>query len=281
MTTESKEQEPTGLDGLVTLTGESLIGALNALDTALPKGAYKPVQLGGRKFTDISPAYTTEEIANHFGPIGIGWGYTIEDEHVSPHIRVTDDKEYPYVGVTLRVALWFDYIDGAERKRVEWQTYGGNANNASGPEEHFCWQGALTNAIGKGWSLQGFQRTIYKGEDFGMEDAPSGPPASRRGTKGAGEVSGDWTMPFGKYKGMTLAAIQAKDHPYLAWIHENFGFKDDGTEDPKYADANAIVRSEALELYEEAMQDVLAEIQETRNAEGQLVDADGVPFLEG
>lgn len=179
---------PAFLDGLTTLTGEPLIAALNALDEELPKGAYKPVKMGGRTFTDISPAYTTEEISNRFGPLGIGWGYTIEDEYPKQHERAVKDREgnptgvvVPFLGVTLRVRLWYVYLADGEMKRVNWQTYGGNANNSSGPDEHFSWQGALTNAIGKGWSLQGFQRTIYKGEDFTLTDS-----------KPRGEDGQDW-----------------------------------------------------------------------------------------
>lgn len=112
------------------------------------------------------------------------------------------------------------------------------------------------------------------------EDAPPAAPAARRGAKGTSKASGDWTMPFGKYKGLTLAAIQAKDHPYLGWLNEHFGFKDDGSEDPKYAADNAKVRTEALRLYEEAMEGVIADVQQTRNGEGVPVDDDGVPLLE-
>jgi hypothetical protein len=260
----------TPLDGLTTYTGESLVGALNALDSALPQGAYKTVAIGGRTFTDISPAYSLEVISEHFGPLGLGWGYTVEDEHTADHH--TADKPQSdgsvkrgqhYLGVTLRLGLWYAAKRGTETVLVSWQSYGGNANAGSGADEHFSWQGALTNAIGKGWSMQGFQRRIYKGEDFTLDEKreaeagapPSAPapssalqtPAATNHTPGA-----DFTLPFDKgahLKGETLRGIASEgDWDYLVWFADNYGFLRDGTENPKFAAKNAEARQIAAGL---------------------------------
>lgn len=152
------------IEDFTTMAGKSITEALDGLQTKLAKGAYKDVSIGSRKFTDISPAYTLERISELFGPLGIGWGYEVKDE------------SFEMVGntlsVTLRIDLWYMAYYGDDDLtpiRVVWEAYGGNANAGAKADRHFCWQGALTNAIGKGWSLQGFQSTIYKGEDFVME----------------------------------------------------------------------------------------------------------------
>ena len=156
------------LDGYKTLTGETLIGALNRLDEKLPAGAYKKVSIGGKSLTDISPAYSLEFISQLFGPLGVGWGYTVDREETHDH---TTSKGNHYKGYTLFGTCWYIAVTpSGEQVRVEWQTYGGNANAGSGADEHFSAQGAVTNLIGKGWSMQGFQRTIYKGEDFGPDE---------------------------------------------------------------------------------------------------------------
>jgi len=257
----------TPLDGVTTFTGETLVGALAALDVALPKGAYKAVSLGGRTFTDISPAYSLEVISEHFGPLGLGWGFVIEDEHTSDH--KTADKTQSdgtirhgqhYLGVTLRIRLWFE-TRGTREGVVEWQSYGGNANAGSGADEHFSWQGALTNAIGKGWSMQGFQRRIYKGEDFTLDEkreangdsAPAAAPkaapapktygASGTQTHTAPAEGEDYKLKFswgGREAGTTLSdAVRDGDIQWLKNFATSFGFNSKNEEDPKWAAENA------------------------------------------
>jgi hypothetical protein len=159
------------IDGYVTLAGLKLSDALAKLDEKLDPKAYKKVNIGGKQLTDISPAYSLEVISNLFGPLGIGWGYTVESETTHDH-STSGGKHYK--GYTLFGTIWYLVDDGSgTHVRVEWPSYGGNSNAGSGADEHFSAQGAVTNLIGKGWSMQGFQRTIYKGEDF--IDPPADP----------------------------------------------------------------------------------------------------------
>lgn len=130
-----------------TILGIPLLNALKGLDKCLPPQAYKAIAGGpGAKagLTDIIPAYTFELITSLFGPMGIGWGYD-ELEYQR------DDKGY----VEVKVLVWYKLSDGT---KVEWTARGGNSNNTS----EWAAKGALTNALGAAWSMQGLQASVYK-----------------------------------------------------------------------------------------------------------------------
>ncbi|MDD2272421.1 MAG: hypothetical protein PHP95_09445 [Desulfuromonadaceae bacterium] len=137
----------------MTFTGVEICSALKELDRLLPPGAYKPICCGpGAKagLTDINPNFALELICEIFGPLGLGWGY--EELEFRP--------DGQYCGIKLRV--WYGlYNDSGEMaKTIEWTARGGNYN---GGNREWSEKGALTNALGAAWSLQGLQLSVYKG----------------------------------------------------------------------------------------------------------------------
>lgn len=141
---------------LFTHNGYVVEEALRRLDDPLPERAYR--ELGGGKgkaagLTDISPAYQLEMLSKYFGPVGIGWGY--------------NELEYSFVDgyASMKLELWYKVyeFDGAKLQvagTVNWTARGGNSNQGN---KEWAEKGALTNAIGAGWSMQGFQASVYKG----------------------------------------------------------------------------------------------------------------------
>lgn len=136
---------------LFTAAGINVVEALAALDRELPAEAYRPIESGPGKaagLTDIIPAFMWELVTELFGPLSIGWGY--------------EELEFQFNGKTaiVKVAVWYRTFDqhGKEVGEVKWTARGGNGNAT--PE--WAIKGALTNALGAAWSLQGFQASVYK-----------------------------------------------------------------------------------------------------------------------
>ena len=152
-----------------TLTGKTLAEVYSAIDADLGKGAYAGIF--GTNLTDIKPPFVYELLTECFGPCGIGWGYDVLSSEYQGSEEKTSKKGREYVEfyATARVVNWYRLPDDESPVLVP-ESVGGSANEV----RHYAMQGAITNAVGNGWSRFGVQRHIYKNQPAPDEDKLSG-----------------------------------------------------------------------------------------------------------
>lgn len=131
---------------------------------------YKGV--GGFEGTAINSTYQIRKATEAFGPVGIGWGYTVLSERFDKgnlFVGKDEDKSVIHEGIgaivhTLHLRLW--YILDGKRGEVEHfghtpfvyqNKYGANTENEPSKK-------SLTDAIGKCLSMLGFSADIFMGE---------------------------------------------------------------------------------------------------------------------
>ena len=225
-----------------TMTGLSLKEVYAKIDEDMGPRAYSAVTGTGKALTDIKPPFVYELLTECFGMAGDGWGYDLVDsEYIGFQTKhsETSNRDYDLHDARARVILWYIYLDdeGGAAKCTLGEMVGGSSNET----RQYAEQGAITNAIGKGLSMLGVQRHIYKNE------TPDGQPAP--------DPSDDFTLPFdfdGRSKGETLRGI-AKDGD-LMWLTNfgaNYGINKDGSENPKFAAKNKKARALADKLVAE------------------------------
>lgn len=148
-----------------TLHGKLITEAFAELDRQLPANAYKAISGGkGGKLglTDIVPAFLPELLLELFGPIGIGWGFSIEDmqiekQEVQRKGGYTDTEHC----VTCKINVWYAFRDGDELKQSHnIHATGGSTNT----QVEWAMKGAITNALGTAWFFAGYQLAVYKAE---------------------------------------------------------------------------------------------------------------------
>lgn len=167
------------MDNLTTLTGTLITDAFRALDKQLPPHAYKKIEGGkGGKLglTDIVPAFLPELLFVLFGPIGLGWGFSILE-------LTTSEKEVQRKGgytdteytATCKLGCWYAYKDGDQLKRSDpIEATGGSTNTLI----EWAMKGAITNALGCAWFLAGYQLSVYKDERGHNKLAPEPQPTT-------------------------------------------------------------------------------------------------------
>lgn len=109
----------------------------------------KPVAFGSRKFTNIDAYYQIRLATEMFGPLGHGWGYTVDSVVFDPA------GEYMFA----YVSLWYVY-DG--KKSHPFTVLGGSACKGKGGDE--AGKKAVTDALGKALSYLGFNADVYMGK---------------------------------------------------------------------------------------------------------------------
>lgn len=148
-----------------TLIGLDLFEAFKRLDNQLPAGAYKQIQGGkGGKLglTDIVPAFLPELLLELFGPIGLGWGFTIEEMVVAEN-KVErkggyTDTEYQ---ARCRLSSWYAYRTNDIIANSTLISATGASTNT---QVEWAMKGAITNALGTAWFFAGYQLSVHKNE---------------------------------------------------------------------------------------------------------------------
>lgn len=139
-----------------------LWGSVEKTDPAATKAA----TVSGQKITSISGQHMIKRATEMFGPVGIGWGWTVAEERFDQGGPIRNDKGELLgneVGHTVRIRLWFE-MDG---KRGEVEQYGctpfaykskwGVTTDTESPKK------SLTDAIKKALAMLGFSADIYLG----------------------------------------------------------------------------------------------------------------------
>lgn len=128
--------------------------------------ATKAAKVNGQQITSISGHHMVKRATEVFGPVGIGWGWTVAEERFDQGGEIRNDKGEIIgheVGHTIRIKLWFIQDD----KRGELEQYGctpftykskwGVTTDTEAPKK------SLTDAIKKGLAMLGFSADIFLG----------------------------------------------------------------------------------------------------------------------
>tara|TARA_R100000700_G_scaffold41283_1_gene61322 strand:- start:26092 stop:26946 length:855 start_codon:yes stop_codon:yes gene_type:complete len=128
-------------------------------------GYTKTGDLDGRKVTSINGTYMVKRATEAFGPVGLGWGYEIEDEQFQPGAPITKDGAVIGNAImhTLKVRLW--YMHGDKKCSVVHYghtpyirgTHYGAMTDFDAPKK------SLTDAIKKCLSMIGFSADVFLG----------------------------------------------------------------------------------------------------------------------
>src|SRR5690554_4690978 len=128
--------------------------------------ATKAAKVNGQQITSISGPHMVKRATEVFGPVGIGWGWTVAEERFDQGGEIRNDKGEIIgheVGHNIRIKLWFMQDD----KRGELEQYGctpftykskwGVTTDTEAPKK------SLTDAIKKALSMLGFSADIFLG----------------------------------------------------------------------------------------------------------------------
>ena len=167
---------PVSLDEITTLTGLKIMDAVAKLNERLEDKAYKEIPMGKFKLTDISPAYLIGKLIEIFGPQGIGWSYSFENDDI------TCSSSEPWLATIIGLEFYYMVVWGGEAHKIGPILATGGARNSKNVE--YALKGAITNALGTAAHRIGWQLDVYKGlrtevGDFESErQVSSGPSLS-------------------------------------------------------------------------------------------------------
>ena len=125
----------------------------------------KDFMLGTKKMTSISPTWFAMRATQLFGPCGIGWGYSIEDEKILDGHPLVLNKDQCILQKlhVVRVKLWYKW--NGERGEVTHfgQTPLVSCGNGGFYTDEEAPKKSLTDALSKCFSMLGFGADIYLG----------------------------------------------------------------------------------------------------------------------
>lgn len=174
-----------------------------------PDEAKKPIEAGRLKgFTDINPMWRFKRLTEVFGPVGIGWKYTITDKRIE---QGANGEIAAFLDILLfykRDGEWSEGIPGT----------GGSAFVAKETKGLYvsdeCFKMALSDAIGTACKALGMSADVYfskgrskytsQNDDVQMETV---------------EDASTYVLTFGQYKGKTLGEVYKTDRKYLEWLN--------------------------------------------------------------
>lgn len=132
-----------------------------------PESATKEATVGGQKIRAIDTIHMIQMATREFGPMGIGWGYNIDDERFDQGAPVTDSQG-AILGHdqthTIRMTLWFKH--GSDRGEVTQYghtraiyrtTMGKWVTDGEAPKK------STSDAMKKCLSLLGFAADVFSG----------------------------------------------------------------------------------------------------------------------
>lgn len=134
-----------------------------------PTDAVKNAEVDGQKITAIDPMYMIRLATSLFGPMGIGWGYRIEDERYDQGAPITDPKTQAVQAHeqthTVRLSLWYEWngqkgeVTQFGHTRAVYRTQSGKwKTDGEAPKK------SVSDAIKKCLSLLGFAADVYTGQ---------------------------------------------------------------------------------------------------------------------
>lgn len=133
-----------------------------------PTTAIKEASVDGQQITTLDAMYVIEQATKLFGPMGIGWGYRIEDERYDIGAPVLDNKGQLIAHEqthTIRLALWYRWhgergeVTQFGHTRAVYRTGTGKwKTDGEAPKK------SITDAIKKCLSLLGFAADVYYGK---------------------------------------------------------------------------------------------------------------------
>ena len=148
------------MKNLKTLTGFRAEELPEVLDKPLPAGAYKEIKGSGADLTDIDAAWQRRAFNSIFGLYGLGWGLEFSPEEVD--VRNEPNKNGKMQSLARVIGrFWFLLIDkDGNESKISYPVTGGNGSFTN---EGYALKGAITNAIGFGASMIGWQESVYMG----------------------------------------------------------------------------------------------------------------------
>lgn len=128
--------------------------------------ATKAATVSGQKITSISGQHMVKRATEIFGPVGIGWGWTVVEERFDKGGDIRKDTGEVIgneVGHTVRIRLWF--MQDGQRGEVEqygctpftYKSKWGVTTDTEAPKK------SLTDAIKKALAMLGFSADIFLG----------------------------------------------------------------------------------------------------------------------
>lgn len=143
-----------------TLNGYPVNELTTILDQPLPRTAYKKIPAGALNLTDIDAGWQRRAFNKVFGLYGIGWGFNFNREDMDlRHEANAKDKVLPFVRVYGH--FWYAYTKDGQIHKASFPVTG--ANSSQSGNEAYALKGAITNAIGFGASMIGWQESVYLG----------------------------------------------------------------------------------------------------------------------
>jgi hypothetical protein len=152
--------------------------------------ATKSAKVNGQQITSISGQHMIKRATEVFGPVGIGWGWTVAEERFDQGGEIRNDKGELIgheVGHTIRVKLWF--MQGDKRGEVEqygctpftYKSKWGVTTDTEAPKK------SLTDAVKKALAMLGFSADIFLGlyddRDYVAEREAIAQPAEAEGVQ--------------------------------------------------------------------------------------------------
>ena len=124
-------------------------------------GHTKPTTIGGRSFTSIDGYYQVKRATETFGPLGVGWGWELEEEVVE-----VNGSEGPVSFAKCKVTLWYvpPGAKNGKTRAVCGPVVGMNhlvSKQGRGDDEAF--KKATTDAVTKALSYLGFSADVFMG----------------------------------------------------------------------------------------------------------------------
>ncbi|GAA0567700.1 Rad52/Rad22 family DNA repair protein [Halomonas salifodinae] len=134
-----------------------------------PTTAIKPADVDGQKIMTLDQIYVIQLATELFGPMGIGWGYRIEDERYDQGAPILDVKTGALITHeqthTVRLVLWYRWqgekgeVTQFGHTRAVYRTNNGRwKTDGEAPKK------SVTDAIKKCLSLLGFAADVYGGK---------------------------------------------------------------------------------------------------------------------
>lgn len=148
-----------------------------------PTTAIKEATIDGQKITTLDAMHVIEQATRMFGPMGIGWGYRIEDERFDQGAPVLDPKGQLIAHEqthTIRLVLWYRWHgECGEVTQFGHTRYAYRTNNGYWKTDGEAPKKSVTDAIKKCLSLLGFSADVYYGR-FGNKDYTEAQHAATR-----------------------------------------------------------------------------------------------------
>ncbi|NYT74218.1 hypothetical protein HZU72_17545 [Halomonas sp. QX-2] len=148
-----------------------------------PTTAVREANVDGQQITTLDAMYVIEQATKLFGPMGIGWGYRIEDERydVGAPILGTKNELIAHEQThTIRLVLWYRWhgergeVTQFGHTRAVYRTSAGKwKTDGEAPKK------SVTDAIKKCLSLLGFAADVYYGR-FDNKDYTQAQQAATR-----------------------------------------------------------------------------------------------------